>query len=146
MQGRKKTNQRTQERKCRRKGTKGGKGAHVLSIYEVQHKVKGSMNGTAKAQRRKTSKEPFRVEWAQGKRKGYTAEEAITPESDAQDQWLEPDDTSTLYDTWQTDSSAWDWYPENDWEDAEANYQNWRRLRIGSRPQVGLLQDLTEVV
>ena len=36
--------------------------------------------------------------------KGYTAEEASVPESDAQDQWLELVDTSVLYDILQTDS------------------------------------------
>ena len=28
-----------------------------------------------------------------------------------------------LHDTWQTDSPTWDWYSENDWEEADANYQ-----------------------
>ena len=96
------------------------------------------MKGQAQGQTGKI-KEPFPADWAEGKGKqntkfktkkgqkgkGYTAEEASIPESDAQDQWLEPVDTSTLHDTWQTDSSIWDWYPENDWEDAEANYQDW---------------------
>jgi hypothetical protein len=40
--------------------------------------------------------------------KGYTAEATSIPESDAQDQWLEPSDTSLPHDTWQTDSSPWD--------------------------------------
>ena len=84
-------------------------------------------------------KEPFTADWAEGKGKqntkskatkgqkgkGYTAEEASVPESDAQDQWLEPTDTSVLHDTWQTDSPIWDWYSENDWEEADANYQDW---------------------
>ena len=59
------------------------------------------------------------------KRKGYTVEEASVPESDAQDQWLEPSDSSVLHDTWQTDSPIWDWYSENDREEADANYQDW---------------------
>ena len=39
-------------------------------------------------------------------------------------QWLELVDIS-LPDTWQTDSSPWDWYAENEWEEAAANYQDW---------------------
>ena len=59
------------------------------------------------------------------KGKGYTAEEASVLESDAQDQWLESSETSVLHDTWQTDSPSWDWYLENDWEEADAKYQDW---------------------
>ena len=96
------------------------------------------MKGKAKGVTRK-GKEPFLDDWAKGKgkhttkfktkkgqkAKGHTAEEASIPESEAQDQWPEPADTSILYDTWQTDSSTLDWCPENDWEDAESNYQDW---------------------
>ena len=57
--------------------------------------------------------------------KGYTAEEASVPELEANEgQWLESGDISP-YDTWQADSSSWDWTPEADWEEAEGYYQDW---------------------
>ena len=57
--------------------------------------------------------------------KGYTAEEASFPETEANEgQWLEPTDSS-LYDTWQVDSSSWDWNAEADWEEAEVHFQDW---------------------
>ena len=83
--------------------------------------------------------DPFSADWAKGKGKqktkfntkkgqkgkGYTAEEASVLEFDASEsQWLEPTDISP-HDTWQTDSSPWDWYADNDWEESEANYQDW---------------------
>ena len=59
------------------------------------------------------------------KGKGYTAEEASIPETEANaSRWLEPADISP-YDTWQADSSSWDWNAEADWEEAEAHYQDW---------------------
>ena len=107
-------------------------------VCEVQHKTRGNTKGKSKVQKGK-GKELFPLDWAQGKGKqntkfktkkgqkgkGYTAEEASVPESDAQDQWLELVDTSVLHDTWQTDSPIWDWYSENDWEEVDANYQDW---------------------
>ena len=57
--------------------------------------------------------------------KGYTAEEAILPETEANEgQWLEPTGISP-YDTWQVDSSSWDWTAETDWEEVEGYYQDW---------------------
>ena len=110
----------------------------LVQFYEAQHKGKGQTKGKVKAPEGK-GKEPFPADWAKGqgkqktkfktktgqKGKGYTAEEASIPESDAQDQWLESVETSVLHDTWQTDSPIWDWYPENDCEEVYANYQDW---------------------
>ena len=85
-------------RKGRRKGTKGGKKAHFRSVYEVQHKVKVNNQRKSEGAKRKKGKEPCIADWAKGKGKqntkfktkkgqkgrGYTAEEASVPESDAQ--------------------------------------------------------------
>ena len=69
------------------------------------------------------NKDPFLADWATGKGeqntkfkakqgqtgKCYTAEVASVPELDASEgQWLEKYDASP-YDTWQVDSSSWDW-------------------------------------
>ena len=95
------------------------------SANQKDRKARAKNNFLLIGQKEKESIIPsFKTKKGQ-KGKGHTAEEASIPESDAQDQWLEPGDTSTLHDSWQTDSSIWDWYPENDWEDAEANYQDW---------------------
>ena len=72
------------------------------------------------------NKDPFPADWAQGQGKeqtkfksrkgqtgkGYTAEEASLLETEANEgQWLEPADILP-YDTWQVDSSSWDWNAE----------------------------------
>ena len=89
-------------------------------------KGKGKAKGKSNIQNGK-NKDPFSADWAKGKGKqktkfrakkgpkgkGYTAEEASVPELEANEgQRLEPTDIS-LYDTWQTDSSSWDWNAES---------------------------------
>ena len=75
-------------------------------------------------------KEPSAADWAKGRgkskgnakpnkattEKGNAAEDAPPPETENQDnQWLEPAGTSR-HETWQADSSSWDWSAEAGWE------------------------------
>ena len=100
------------QRKTKGKNTKGQKGKNKYPCLADWATGKGKQKTKFKAKKRH-------------KGNGYTVEEASVAESDAHDQWLEPIDTSVLHDTWQTDSPIWDWYSENDWEEADANYQDW---------------------
>ena len=91
---------------------KGQKGKHTDSSQAVWAKGKGKHKTRFKAKKGQ-----------KGKR--YTAEEASVHEIDANEgQWLESADISP-YDTWQADSSSWDWTPEADWEESEGYYQDW---------------------